>query len=288
MEFLTIFAFFFSFCNPLIAKNMNIARWSGTRAALIALGVYFVVYVFKAIALYTMAKRADQKQPVWCAFVPFASTYLMGKLAGEFKLFGKNWKNIGLFVMLAELAYAVVFFCGYLPEMYMLDRGYYLIENNELYFIVAETGIDSAPLWIYQIYRVGNILAWIFRLIYLFVSAVLYIALFRKYYARGFVPFTIIATIFPVLTPFFLFAIRNNGAFDYERYMAEQMERLRRAQQNSYTKPYDNSYGNTYNRPYNNSYNSGERQAPPDDPFSEYSSGRGRTDVGDDGDDFFN
>lgn len=133
--------------------------------------------------------------------------------------------------MIAEIVVILAFLCSYVPQYYIIDGGYYLepVKGSGGLQIV-----DSVPLWLFNLYKVGDIVYSILSWIYLFVFVFLYIAIFRTYYARGHVLFTIISALFPV-SAFFLFAIRNNPAVNYEKFMQEQMERMRRAQQGNPT-----------------------------------------------------
>ena len=280
MELFVLFSVFFSFCNPLLGVEAGFRVWDCSTALIVSLCLYAVIYVFKAIALSTMAKNAGKDKLVWCAFVPVASTYLMGKLAGDTRFFNHTFKKIGLIAMITEIVVILAFLCSYVPQYYIIDGGYYLepVKGSGGLQIV-----DSVPLWLFNLYKVGDIVYSILSWIYLFVFVFLYIAIFRTYYARGHVLFTIISALFPV-SAFFLFAIRNNPAVNYEKFMQEQMERMRRAQQGN---PY-NPYGNT---PYGQDPYNGDAPAPPDDPFDEFSSqdkNEGRKKDDNDPDDFFN
>lgn len=293
MEFFELFLIFFVFCNPLTALDLGIDRWSCYTALLAALGVYAVIYAFKATALYTMAKRAGKDKLVWCAFVPVASTYLMGELAGEARLFGLKIKKLGLIAMLAELVAVLTFVCAYAPLFYIFEGGYYIEPQvGDTQLAVAE----SLPVWIFNCYKTGNILYDIFSWIYVLTFVLLYITVFRTYYARGHVLFTIFSVLFP-FSAFFLFAVRNNAPVNYEQYMQQQVERMRRAQQNNPYGPNGPYGGNSYGGAYGQRSNGGEPAEPiePEDPFGEYSSGtnsgsssRGSEDNKDDPDDFFN
>lgn len=267
MEFFIIFMGLFTFCHPLLKEYMPV--WPCSTAIIVAACVYAVIYAFKAVALFTMAKRAGKKKLLWCAFVPFASTYLMGELAGQPSFFKHKIKKIGLIAMIIELVAAIALICAYAPEVYIIGGGYYYEPNpgDTQLFILEEI-----PIWLLNMNRIGSILNNIFNWIYLIAFIFLHIAVFRVYYARGYVIFTILSALFPI-SAFFLFAVRNNAPIDYEKYIKEQMERMRRAQQGY---PYGNPYGNPYGGYPNgrNTYNGGDYGAPsepPDDPFGEYS-----------------
>ena len=70
-------------------------------------GVWLVLFILQGVGLYTMAKKRDMKNK-WLAFVPFASVWYMGKLAGTCDVFGRKMKRSGLYVMLAQIIATLV------------------------------------------------------------------------------------------------------------------------------------------------------------------------------------
>ena len=82
----------------------------------IAAGIYLIVYLFKAAGLSKMAVNAGKKKLAWCAFVPFASTYLMGELAGEMRFGNARFKKIGLVAMIAEILYTASLAVFFVPQ----------------------------------------------------------------------------------------------------------------------------------------------------------------------------
>ena len=111
MELFVLFSVFFSFCNPLLGVEAGFRVWDCSTALIVSLCLYAVIYVFKAIALSTMAKNAGKDKLVWCAFVPVASTYLMGELAGDTRFFNHTFKKIGLIAMITEIVVILAFLC---------------------------------------------------------------------------------------------------------------------------------------------------------------------------------
>lgn len=292
MEFFIILYSLIGIFNPALAEYYGII--APDRLSYIFIGIaaaFFVcVYCFKAIALSAMAKKAGMQKIVWCAFIPFASTYLMGELAGDVRLGKSRLKKIGLFVMIAEILYTAAMALVCIPLLYALG-------DYQKYFTVVESDLglslglsNEFPLGLYNIYRVGSVLVWIFELIFIAVSVFLYIFLFRKYAPASYIWLTILCVILPV-SSFILFAFRNRKPVDFDALMRARAEAMRRQQQyynNPYNNPYNNLYGGPYgngpygNNPYNNPY--GQPQQPPrepDDPFGEYSGGSGQSGQGD-------
>lgn len=68
---------------------------------------YLLSYIFKAIGVYTMAKRQRMDYP-WLAFIPFARTYLHGELAGRIGLKNKTIKNPGIWLLAFPFIYGVI------------------------------------------------------------------------------------------------------------------------------------------------------------------------------------
>ena len=58
-------------------------------------GIRLVLFVLQGFGLYAMAKKREMKNK-WLAFVPLASVWYMGKLAGACDGFGKKMKRPGL------------------------------------------------------------------------------------------------------------------------------------------------------------------------------------------------
>lgn len=147
MELFVLFSVFFSFCNPLLGVEAGFRVWDCSTALIVSLCLYAVIYVFKAIALSTMAKNAGKDKLVWCAFVPVASTYLMGELAGDTRFFNHTFKKIGLIAMITEIVVILAFLCSYVPQYYIIDGGYYLepVKGSGGLQIV-----DSVPLWLFN------------------------------------------------------------------------------------------------------------------------------------------
>ena len=95
MEFFVFLGAFLYLSNPLYTQSLGINRLPVYAAYALAAGVYAVIYVFKAISLYRMAKKKGLNRLCWCAFVPFASTYLIGELGEQVRPFGLRIPKFG-------------------------------------------------------------------------------------------------------------------------------------------------------------------------------------------------
>ena len=238
MEFFSVFTAIFQFSYPDIV-NYGVDPIHPYIALYVAAGVYVLLYVFKAIGLFTMAKRQGKTNLAWCAFVPFASTYLMGELAGEWRLGKTRVKHIGLYAMLGEFVYCALaaFVSGVL--VYALANGMtetYPLEdvNGNLTPYVGWQFSAALPDALYTACNVCNVLAVIFQYVQLILFVFLYIAFFRRYAPASYVWMVVVCALLPVVTPFLIFAFRNRTPVDYDRYMRERMEQMRRARQAQY------------------------------------------------------
>lgn len=284
MEFFILLYGLYGIINPALAEFNGLAgaqRLSMTYVG-IAAGFFVLVYVFRALALSKMAKRAGKQKLVWCAFVPFASTYLMGELAGTVRIGSLKIKKIGMIVMIGELLYTVSLIMVCVPLIVAFsDYGRYFTPTSdgmELMF----TGLSDV---LYYMYRLGSILVWIFEIIFIVVSVPLYIGIYRCYAPASYIWLTILCVVFPV-SAFILFAFRNRNRIDYDAFMRARTEAIRRQQQMYYGNPYNNNpYNNNpyNNNPYNNPYGGDPYNNPygappqppkePDDPFGEFPDG---------------
>lgn len=102
---------------------------------LIALAVIFIVavvnYVFKSLALYTLAKRMGKANP-WLAWIPFARVYLQGELAETIPLKTKAIEKPGLWLLIVPLALKVVMIGLYVVLVLILGAGTALIGASGL------------------------------------------------------------------------------------------------------------------------------------------------------------
>ena len=163
MEFFIILYGLLNVFNPAVMEYQGVAAADTLTYVLLGISAAFFVctYCFRAVGLTVMAKKAGKKNLVWCAFVPFASTYLMGELAGNGKLGSLRIKKIGLFVMLAEILYAAGMAVVCIPQIVAFmdyDRYITTVAND----IGVQTGFSSEfPLACYNGYHVGIIFTYV-------------------------------------------------------------------------------------------------------------------------------
>ena len=235
-------------------------------SALCVLGVYLVLLIFGGLGLNKLAKKQGLKHR-WMAFFPFFNTYYAGKLAGETQFFGQKMKRVGLYAMLTEIAYValqlfvmVATVISYFPQYRTLE-----VTDNVL---IGQPNADM-PSWVEPSITYGGLVAYLVWFFVIIFFCVLYIAFFRKYYARGPILLAFLSSILP-FRGFTIFAVRNNAPVDYNDYIRRRtQEYIRR---NAPYGPQNGSYG-PQNGPYGpqngpcggNGQNNGQYNGP--DPF---------------------
>ena len=250
---------------------------------------FLIVYVFQSVGLYTIASREGLKNK-WMAFVPFFSTYYIGKCGDKNRFFNIDTKKIALATAILEFIVLGVYILSYVATYQVVP---YLEEHNvetivgtvrEMRlpdnFINANTELGWAG-WCY------NYLDFILsplQIILILCEVIILNCFFQTYAAKRYFLFTITSIFFPV-QGILIFAVRNNKGMryaDYVRMVQERAYRQYRDQQNFNQNPYNqNPYSqNHYNQnPYSNDYNrppyQGEQpqqHSAPEDPFAEFGS----------------
>lgn len=248
----------------------------------ITLGVAGALYlsglIFGGFGLMKLAKRAGIKHG-WMGFFPFANTYLAGKLAGEANMFGSRIKHIGLITMIFEIVFVALNIFSIVLQMVVLDVNLLVEVQEGGYVAYSESAMQAAGLgWIYTILHLSilDIINYIFSLVMVFLFCMLFMAFFRKYYARSPFLMTFLCAVLPA-RGYVLFAVRNNTPFDYNAYMRQRMQQ----QQQVYGNPYGGyappqtpppPSGPPAPEPYGDEFGggSGGSGTPPEDPFSDF------------------
>ncbi len=229
----------------------------------VAGALFLVSLVFGGLGLMRMAKEQGVKHG-WLGFLPFANTYLAGKLAGESNFFGQKMKRAGLYAMLTEIAYVAVSIFSLVMSAYLINPAYYRVEATgygERYVRVPELvppnlrWMITGEFWCGIFSYLVEILLWV-------MFFVVYIALFRKYYARGPILMAFLSAFLP-LRGFVLFAVRKNTPVDYNAYLRRRMAEMQAGQ---YGAPYGGQGG------YGQQTGTGGYGAPPQDesPYSDF------------------
>ena len=242
-------------------------------AALGALGVYVILLIFGGIGLSKLAKKQGLKHR-WMGFLPFFNTYYAGKLAGETQFFGQKMKRVGLYAMLTEILYVVLQLFLMIATVISYFPQYRTLEVDE----GVMTGIANSdmPAWLEPTILYGSLVAYLIWFFVIIFFCVLFIAFFRKYYARGPILLAFLSAVLP-FRGITIFAVRNNAPVDYNDYIRRRTQAYMRS--NGYNQPPYGPYG-PQSGPQNGpdpfdgfggptGGNSGKSSSD-DDPFSEF------------------
>lgn len=234
---------------------------------------FLVMYVFQAIALYTIASRGGIAHK-WMAFIPFLSTYYIGVCARKNKALGMDSKIVGIIAASLEFVLCAGYAMHYVG--YHFIQPHLEFEPIDIYgvtFLQANIDSNIGPELAWAVFcfkTLGEILDWV-QLVFIFIQVMLLSAFFQTYAARRYLLFTILSVIFPIQGVFF-FVVRNNKGMSYREYVMREQERRYRmyrefTQNNQYNQ---NNYGqNNYGeRPYG--YDAPRPETKNEDPFEEF------------------
>ena len=266
MEFFDLFnvpMFFMDYIINLIIKPdiqniydyCNVALSCYLFAALVTLGVYLILLVFGGIGLNKLAKKQGLKHR-WMAFLPFFNTYYAGKLAGETQFFGQKMKRVGLYAMISEILYVALQLFVFAAVIISYFPEYRTLEVSD--GVMTGAANEAMPSWIEPAVTYGNLVAYLLWFFVIVFFCVLFVAFFRKYYARGPILLAFLSAVLP-FRGFTIFAVRNNAPVDYNDYIRRRTQAYMR--NNGYNQPPYGPYG-----PGNGGYGSGGPQNGPD-PF---------------------
>ncbi len=236
---------------------------------------FLIVFVFQAVALYTIAKKAGYKNK-WMAFIPFFNTYYIGVCAQKNKCFNViNAKAIGAVAAVFEFVLVAAYIVYHVGCSLVMP---YAVPTEQtsmgiVYYVYTLESVPAHLNWAAWCYNYLDTVLGFVELIYLLVNVALLICFFQTYASRRYILFAITSVIFPISGILF-FIVRNNKGVNYRDYVrAEQARQYRMYQQ--YQQYYHQQQQQNYDRnpyernPYENppEGNSAQRQTPPDDPF---------------------
>ena len=265
--------------------------WLGTSLA-IAGGLWAILFTLQGFGLYYMAKRQGLAKR-HLAFIPFASTLYMSKIAGQCTFFGRKMKHAGVFALIAQALCALV--CGMMiaSQMYLyvgcaenmqIVKDVQIVGEQEIVvgIRVYWSGLTGFSNVVRIFYAYSSYVLSIFELAYEVLMLVVVIALLRKYTPKNYFILSFVALFIPLSRYIIVFVLKKRPAIDYEAYM-----RKRRADYIHQQQQYYNQFGNPYanqGNPYANQggqYNPNAQgnpnpqngqTPPPSDPFEEFSS----------------
>ncbi len=248
----------------------------------IYLGVMLAFYVLRSIGVYTLAKRQGVKYKA-LAWIPCLWFYVVCKLVGKSRFFGKPIENLALlFVIIFSLSQVLSLVQSFLVNFPLIGN---FLQGREILF--AQSGLDLGAQGFFEYssgmyvtndfvnpYGVGgiqtvNLILSIIGYVSMFIDLAeivitisVYFALFRKFWPQHHVLASLLTIFLGLFAPF-VFVIRKKEPVNYVEYLRSRYN----------YNPYANPYGNPFNNPnsYNNPYNNGQG-APkrPEHPFSEF------------------
>ena len=286
MEFIELAGFILQFSYP-YAKTVYGFSIPAYIALIVAGGIFLALHACKAAALFIMAKKQGKKKLLWCAFLPFANTFLIGELGGEVKFGNLRLKHVGIVAMLAELVFVACrgFVLGYYAYAFHNGLTYFEVENNMIGWGFNEGVLTDGMYTALNACEIaGYILSFVVIIAFIFVN----IGIFRKYAPDSYIWMVVLCALLPPVEGILLLVFARRTPVDYEKYMRERIEAIRRRQaqygpygpygpygQNPYGQN-QNPYGqnqNPYGQPQQGSAQGNE--APPD-PFGEFSDQKGQ------------
>lgn len=287
MEFIELAGFILQFSYPYAKTVYGFSIDDAYIALIIAGGVFLALHACKAAALFIMAKKQGKKKLLWCAFLPFANTFLIGELGGEVKFGNMRLKHVGVVAMLAELVFVACrgFVLGYYAYAFHNGLTYFEVENNMIGWGFNEGVLTDGMYTALNACEIaGYILSFVVIIAFIFVN----IGIFRKYAPDSYIWMVVLCALLPPVEGILLLVFARRTPVDYEKYMRERIEAIRRQQaqygpygpygpygQNPYGQN-QNPYGqnqNPYGQPQQGSAQGNE--APPD-PFGEFSDQKGQ------------
>lgn len=287
MEFIELAGFILQFSYP-YAKTVYGFSIPAYIALIVAGGIFLALHACKAAALFIMAKKQGKKKLLWCAFLPFANTFLIGELGGEVKFGNLRLKHVGVVAMLAEFVFVACrgFVLGVYAYAFQNGLTYFEVENNMIGWGFNEGVLTDGMYTALNACEIaGYILSFVVLIAFIFVN----IGIFRKYAPDSYIWMVVLCALLPPVEGILLLVFARRTPVDYDKYMRERIEAIRRRQQAQYgpygpygpygQNPYgqnQNPYGQNQN-PYGQPQQGGAQgnEAPPD-PFGEFSDQKGQ------------
>ena len=284
--------------NNTTGEIISVSRGSVVSVAIIVLAVIITFYVLRSIGLYKLAKSQGVEN-AFLAWIPCLWMFIACKVIGKARIFGTAAERFAVWACVL-FSVAIV-----LPFVYNFLRIFpyiaYYLEGGDITINAAEgLTIYAGPDFVNSfdtkvingIINVLGAFSYILRLVEIFITVSVYIALFRKFWPQHYILAAVLS--FFGLFGVFAFVIRNNQPVDFNEY-------IRRRYYNAGFPPYG-GYGQGGYNPYNNGGNGygapsqgssedkepfGEFSDRPEEPFGEFSSGDKNNNGKNDNDDFF-
>lgn len=163
--------------------------------------IVLAMYLLEAIGLYGMAKKSRFLSP-WRSFIPFANTFLFGKIAEKYqRRDGKPSAKFSVLLLVFEiltLVFVAAFFVFFINMCVIL----FADMNSEAEITIA-IGRTVIPMIFSCLVLVGVSIAY---------AVMYYIALWRIFAAFDYnnaTVYLVLSIVFSFLGPIFLFVLRN-------------------------------------------------------------------------------
>ena len=212
MEFIELAGFILQFSYP-YAKTVYGFSIPAYIALIVAGGIFLALHACKAAALFIMAKKQGKKRLLWCAFLPFANTFLIGELGGEVKFGNLRLKHVGIVAMIAELFFVACrgFVLGVYAYAFQNERTWFEFEENMIGWGFEEGWLTDGMYTALNACEIaGYILSFAALIAFIFVN----IGIFRKYAPDSYIWMVVLCALLPPVERILLlvFARRTPGA----------------------------------------------------------------------------
>lgn len=168
---------------------------------MIALAISLVLYIFRSIALYTLAENRRIPNP-WLAWIPFANAYLVGALGDDIEGSRGSTTYYRYILLGGYILSPLLMWVGQIGPLISMMR---MLALGDGFY----PNYDVFPRTLFMTSGVGMLGS----TISLAAAVILLIVLYKIYHCYrpgSATSWLVLSIFFPFLQPFFLFSIRNN------------------------------------------------------------------------------
>lgn len=172
-------------------------------AMIIALLVNVVMWVFRSLPVYTIAKRRGLRNP-WLAWIPVGSEWIIGSVSDQYQYLtqGKNRNRRKILLILSLTAMVL----GWISAGWGISRVLSVFFTYGGYappkaFVEVMLPMTGTMLLGFVSFGVG-VAAFVFRQISMY-------DLYRSCDPKNAIPYLVLSILFPILEPVFLMILRN-------------------------------------------------------------------------------
>lgn len=172
-------------------------------ALIIGMLARLVIWVFRSLALYTIAKRRGLKNP-WLAWVPVGTEWIIGSVSDQYQYLtqGKN-RNRRKILLILKLSAMVIGLISGIVGIAQMARPIAMYGSNYTGEEVVRMMLPMTGTMLLGLVSSGvGIAAYVFRQISMY-------DLYRSCDPKNAVPYLVFGILFGVLEPVFLMILRN-------------------------------------------------------------------------------